>query len=312
MIYTVTLNPALDRTVVLPELNKDDANRIKKEFRFAGGKGIDVSRVLKELGAVSIAKGFIGGYTGLEIEGRLLNEGVVCSFTKISEETRTNIIIVEENNEHQTTINAKGPEITPMELGLFYNNLKDLEPKPSFAVISGSIPNGINSNFYFQLINLFKEQNTFVVLDADGDAMKSGIKAQPNMIKPNKHEIERLIKRKITSEKELVNESRNLLKRYNIEIIMISAGEEGLYLINKENVLKAEVPKVEVNSAVGAGDSSVAGFLFKFQKNKDLTECLRSAAAAGTACVLTPGTELVKLIDYERIYKQIKIKELKL
>ena len=192
MIYTVTLNPALDRTIELDGLVVDDANRILREARYAGGKGIDVSRVIAELGGESVALGFIGGYDGLELEGRLINEGVLCDFTRIGDETRTNIILVNRKNKTQIMLNAAGPKITPAEIGLFFEKIRSLPHDAEFVVVSGSVPPGVSTNIYAQLITTLKGKGIRVVLDADGELLRRGYKADPFLIKPNIHEFQRL------------------------------------------------------------------------------------------------------------------------
>jgi Fructose-1-phosphate kinase and related fructose-6-phosphate kinase (PfkB) len=148
MIYTITLNPALDRTIWLDELKQDDTNRILKEEKYAGGKGIDVSRVLLNFGVPNVALGFVGGFAGLEIEGLLINEGVNFDFIRISEETRTNIIINTNNN--QIIISAKGPNIPPFELTKLIEKINNLD-NPSYVVISGSLPEGLKPAVYAKI-----------------------------------------------------------------------------------------------------------------------------------------------------------------
>ncbi|RLB07207.1 MAG: 1-phosphofructokinase, partial [Deltaproteobacteria bacterium] len=167
MIYTITLNPALDRTIEVEGLVMDDANRILHEARYAGGKGIDVSRVIKELGGESIALGFIGGYDGLELEGRLINEGVLCDFTTIGGETRTNIILYDRKKKTQIMLNAAGPRITPAEIGLFFQKIRSIPRDTEFVALSGSVPPGVSHSIYAQIITTLKGRGIRVALDAD-------------------------------------------------------------------------------------------------------------------------------------------------
>ncbi|MBI2559550.1 MAG: 1-phosphofructokinase, partial [Planctomycetes bacterium] len=158
MIYTVTLNPALDRAITVEDIKFDDLNRIKEDVRYAGGKGIDVSRVIKELGGESIALGFIGGYGGLELQGRLINEGIICDFVKIADETRTNLIIKDESSGKQMLLSAAGPHVRPQDVGEIFSKLSALTPPPSFVALSGSLPRDITPNIYAQLIKVVTEQ----------------------------------------------------------------------------------------------------------------------------------------------------------
>ena len=309
MIYTITLNPALDRTIELEGLVVDDANRILREARYAGGKGIDVSRVIAELGGESVALGFIGGYDGLELEGRLINEGVLCDFTRIGEETRTNIILVDRKNKTQIMLNAAGPKITPAEIGLFFEKIRSLPHDAEFVVVSGSVPPGVSTNIYAQLITTLKGMGIRVVLDADGELLRRGYKADPFLIKPNIHEFQRLTGIESTDIDDLWEAARHITEG-GIEIVLISMGPKGIIGVTRDEALRAIPPQVEVVSPVGAGDSAVAGFVYAVAKGMDFRESLILATAAGTAAVKTPGTELCKVKDVAKIRREITIAKL--
>jgi 6-phosphofructokinase 2 len=309
MIYTITLNPALDRTIEVDGLVPDDANRILQEARYAGGKGIDVSRVIAELGGESIALGFIGGYDGLELEGRLINEGVLCDFTRIGGETRTNIILVNRKNKTQIMLNAAGPKITPAEIGLFFQKIESLPNDAEFVMVSGSVPPGVNNNIYAQIITTLKGMGIRVALDADGELLRHGYKTNPFLIKPNIHEFQRLTGIKSTEIDELREEARHIIEG-GIEIVLISLGPKGLLGVTRDEALWAIPPQVEVVSPVGAGDSAVAGFIYALTKGMDFQESLILATATGTAAVKTPGTELCKTKDVKKIEQEITIKKL--
>lgn len=196
MIYTITLNPALDRTLWIDKIRDDVSNRILEEHSFAGGKSIDVSRVLKNLGIDNIALGFVGGFSGRELEGRLLNQGVQSDFVRVSGETRTNIIIHENKTEKQINFNARGPEIRPDEIMLLVEKVDGLK-NPEIVAIGGSLPPGVNPEIYRRIITKLKKSQAYVVLDVDGEALKQGIKARPNVIKPNIHELSELAEREL-------------------------------------------------------------------------------------------------------------------
>ena len=309
MIYTITLNPALDRTIEVDGLVPDDANRILQEARYAGGKGIDVSRVIAELGGESVALGFIGGYDGLELEGRLINDGVLCDFTRIGGETRTNIILVDRKKKTQIMLNAAGPKITPAEIGLFFEKIGSLPNDAEFVVVSGSVPPGVNNNIYAQIITTLKGMGIRVALDADGELLRHGYKTNPFLIKPNIHEFQRLTGIRATEIDDLREEARHIIEG-GIEIVLISMGPKGLLGLTRDEALWAIPPLVEVVSPVGAGDSAVAGFIYALTKGMDFRESLILAAATGTAAVKTPGTELCKTKDVAKIEQEITIKKL--
>jgi len=309
MIYTLTLNPALDRTLLVENLKFEDANRVKKELRYAGGKGIDVSRVINELGGDSIALGFVGGYDGMELEGRLINEGINCDFVEIAEETRINVFIENKSGGKRTSLHAKGPKVSPSELATLYNKIKKLVSPASWFIISGSLPSGLSNNIYAQFIHLMKNSGAKVFLDSDGLPLKKGIKAIPFAIKPNLFELERLAGKNIKDEKQMILFGKRLNDK-GITYVFISMGEKGMLLISKDEVLKATPPKVKVQSTIGAGDSSVAGFVYAYEKKMSIPDCLRMAVACGTATVLTPGTALCKTEDVTRIIRKCKVKNI--
>lgn len=309
MIYTITLNPALDRTIEVDGLVPDDANRILHEARYAGGKGIDVSRVIAELGGESVALGFIGGYDGLELEGRLINEGVLCDFTRIGGETRTNIILVDRKNKTQIMLNAAGPNITPAEIGLFFEKIRSLPHDAEFVMVSGSVPPGVSVNIYAQIITTLKGMGIRVALDADGKLLHNGYKANPYLIKPNIHEFQRLTGVTSIEVEEFRKEARHIIEG-GIEIVLISMGPKGIVGVTRDETLWAIPPQVEVVSPVGAGDSAVAGFIYALTKGMDFRESLILATASGTAAVKTPGTELCKTKDVAKIKGKITVEKL--
>jgi 6-phosphofructokinase 2 len=309
MIYTITLNPALDRTIEVDGLVLDDANRILREARYAGGKGIDCSRVIEELGGKSTALGFIGGYDGLELEGRLINEGVLCDFTRIGGETRTNIILSDRRKKTHIILNAAGPKITPAEIGLFFQRVRSLGRDAEFVIASGSVPPGVNHNIYAQIITTLKGKGIRVALDSDGELLRHGCGAKPFIIKPNIHEFQRLTGVKSVEVSDLLGKAHHLVEG-GIEIVLISMGAKGLLGVEKDEAYWATPPQVEVVSPVGAGDSALAGFIYALTKGLSFREAMILAAAAGTASVMAPGTGLCRKKDVERIKKEVKVQRL--
>ena len=308
MIYTITLNPALDRIIQISDLKTDDSNKIIKEDKFAGGKGIDVSKVIRELDGISTALGFIGGFDGLELEGLLINNGVICDFIKISNETRSNIIIQDIDKKMQTSLNSKGPSIKPAELADFFHKIRAIDDA-EFVVISGSIPPGVNLNIYEQIIDLMRKKGVKVSLDADGESLLQGIRAKPYMIKPNKHEFMRLIREEVSSIDDFVFHARNLVNK-GISLVIVSLGADGIIAAGKTKAFHVIPPKVEVVNKVGAGDSLVAGIVHAMTKGKPLEESLALGVAAGTATTIVEGTALCRKGDVMKIKEQVKIKEL--
>ena len=308
MVYTITLNPALDRTIWVKKIKADDSNRIDKEKRFAGGKGIDVSKVLTTLDVDNTAVGFVGGFTGEELEGLLMNEGINCDFSTITGETRTNIIINDISSGEQTSYSASGPEIKPYELMKLIHKVEKLD-NPEIVIISGSLPLGIHPEIYRKLIVIIRNKGAQVVLDTDGEALKAGILGLPEIIKPNIHELSRLVDKELKDLKAIKNAAMKVHK-LGIKIVLVSMGAKGILLISNNKGFIAVPPKVKVVNTIGAGDSAVAGFVFGLRHGKNLKEALICGVAAGTATTLQPGTALCTKDDFERLVTRIRIKSL--
>jgi len=308
MIYTVTLNPALDRAITVKRLLEDDTTRVVSETFYAAGKGIDVSRVITELDGRSVALGLVGGYDGLHLEGLLINAGVLIHFTRISGETRTNIILREEKPDRQHVISASGPEISAAEIAEFYRNILTIQDM-DYLVMSGSLPRGVSHNLYGQLILAAHDKNAFTLLDADGEALGESIANQPSCIKPNIHELSRLVGRTLESEADILEACLELHGK-GLSYVLVSRGRDGLILSSRDTRLAAVAPPVEVESTVGAGDSVVAGFVLAHSRNQPLADCLRLACAAGTATAMTPGTELCHREIVEEILPRVEVREL--
>lgn len=307
MIYTVTLNPALDRSIEVQELRNDDANRIESEKSYAGGKGIDASRVIQVLGGQSVALGFIGGFNGMELEQRLLRQGVICDFVETRGDTRTNIIIYMRSTGTYTTLNAMGPEVNAVETKELLDKIQGLDDV-SYVIISGSIPRGVSHDIYQQVIEIVRKKGAFVALDADGDVMRQGIEAGPSIIKPNIHELGRLMGREITNIEGAL-EAADELKKKEIDIVLVSMGGKGALLVSDSARLLAVPPKITMGSTVGAGDSLLAAFVLGHFQGRRLSECLRFGVAAGAASSMTPGTELCRREDVEALMPKVDVKE---
>jgi 6-phosphofructokinase 2 len=305
MIYTITLNPALDRTMWIQRVRDDVSNRILEEKSFAGGKSVDVSKVLKNLNVDNIALGFVGGFAGRELEGRLLNEGIQTEFIHVSGDTRTNIIIHEMDTKKQLAFNARGPEIRASELMEFIELLERL-PCSDLVAIGGSLPRGLTPEIYRKIIAIVKKCQSTVVLDVDGEALRAGILAQPDVIKPNIHELSELVGRDLKGLDEISAAAREI-NQQGVKIVLVSMGGKGILLVSKGQEYLAVPPYVDVQSTIGAGDSSVAGFISGLIQGKDLKECLVYAAAAGTATTLYQGTALCQKDDFERLVPQVKL-----
>jgi 6-phosphofructokinase 2 len=305
MIYTITFNPALDRTLSVEKIKPDQSNRVEREERYPGGKGIDVSRVLTMLGVDNKALGFIGGFTGEELEGLLLNEGVACDFTRIPGETRTNVIVNDQESGKQTVFNAKGPEIRPYELMQMIHKIEQLL-LPETVVISGSLPPGVHPQIYRKIIEMVKGRGARVILDTDGEALKIGIQGFPDIIKPNIHELSRLVGKELDEMNEVVRAAQEIHEQ-GVRYVLVSLGAKGILMVGSHGRYLASPPKVKVVNTIGAGDSAVAGFLYGLSQTSSEQEALTFAVAAGTATTLRPGTALCRKEDLQELLSRVKV-----
>ena len=243
MIYTITLDPILDRIIEVEELIYDDVNTVVEEKKYPGGKGADVSRVIKELGGQSIAMGFAGGYSGLEIVGRLVNEGILCDFTKIHNESRAHITVFQRKKKLQTLLITLCPAISEIEVDEFFRKVQEI-PANSYVVISGNIPQGMSNSFYAQLITTLKERDIRVILDTDEEALKRGVEAGPYLIKPNIHEFGRFVGANVSEIEDIIRFATPYKDK--IRYVVVSMGAKGVIGISKEGNFHVLPPKINV------------------------------------------------------------------
>ena len=309
MIYTLTLNPALDRTIHVDNLSCDVANRIVEEARFPGGKGIGVSKVLTAFGTPNVALGFVGGFRGEELEALLIGEGVSCDFIRIARDTRSNIVIRQHESDCQMILNSKGPEVEPTAIMNLLRQLRNLRD-PEFLTIGGSLPPNVKPAIYRKCIEIGRDLGCRVVLDADGEALAGGIRGRPFAIKPNVHELSGLVGRPLHGADEVLAASEVPLEA-GVEVVVASMGPDGIVLSTKNEAFHAVPPRVEVVNTIGAGDSAVAGFVHALAKGLPYAEAVRWAAASGTATTLREGTALAQRDDVERLLGEVTVRSLR-
>jgi 6-phosphofructokinase 2 len=308
MIHTVTVNPALDLTYRIPEIKFDDTVRANTVYRAAGGKGINVSRVAARLAHPTVAMGFIGGRSGDEIEELLRQEGVRTWFTRQQTPTRTNAILQDDTGS-QIRVSGPGAHVTPEEVESLRSSIFDLKT-PNFIVLSGSLLRGMPGDFYVQLIAQATLQGIKTAADADGDTLRDMVKAGAYIIKPNKYELERLAEVRIANDHDVLNAAQGALEQ-GVRVVLASLGPDGAILATSEGAWKATPPKVKVDSAVGSGDSMLAGALVSRAQGASWPEVLRWSVACGTATATTPGTELCYASTIHEILPQVALEPLR-
>ncbi len=305
MIYTVTLNPALDKTVEIPSLTVDSVNRITTMRTDPGGKGINVSKVIDKLGGESIAVGILGGDTGKAIQSALEAMGLKTSFCFVEGETRTNLKVIDPVNHTNTDINEPGVTVSEEILMDLLTELLAKLQKGDIVVLSGSLPKGAPRDTYGVWVRACREAGAKVILDADGDLLEAGLQAEPYLIKPNNHELSKLLGRTVSTPKELAGAARDLMNQYGIEKVVVSMGGDGALYVTKTETVYAEGLKVPVGSTVGAGDSVVAALAVAEEKNMSLLETVCLSTATGAANVMCSGTQAAEYSVIESLIPKV-------
>jgi len=301
MIVTITLNPAIDKTIELNEYNVGELNKVDKWIQDPGGKGINVSKVIESLGGKSVATGFIGGSAGLYIENALNDLGIVNDFIQIGDITRTNLKIIDKQTKETTEINEPGPYVSEAEINALIDKVETLIKLPCVVVISGSAPKSVPIDIYETLVKVSKNKGAKVFLDASGPAFKAGLRGKPDFIKPNKHELELYFGKNIETEDDLKIAGHHFVDA-GVDHVFISLGKEGAFYANKEKSLKLKPLQVETHSNVGAGDAFVGAFVYAYDHEYEVEEMLKLAIATSAGAVMTIGT---KPMNVEWIMSQI-------
>ncbi len=309
MVITVTLNPAIDKTVKLSHFKTGSVNRIKEVRKDAGGKGINVSKVVAELGGKTEAMGFLAGSSGQFIVNSLDKLDIEHSFTWINGETRTNLKMIDISIEEETEINEPGCRVSSDNLNQLKKRLL-IEVKDSqFVVLTGSLPQGVSQNIYAELITEVKNKGGKVVLDTSGQPFIEGVKAKPYLVKPNIHELEKIVNRSLERIDEVIRAGEEIRQR-GVEIVIVSLGSEGSIAISKSGVLRVTPPKMEVESTVGAGDTLVGALTLKLSQGINLKEAICFATAASANSVTKAGTQLCNKEEVNKLLDDIIIEEL--
>lgn len=298
MICTVTLNPALDKTVEIDSFTIDSVNRIKTMRTDPGGKGINVSKVISKLGGKSVAAGILGGNTGKAIQSALKDMGLETAFMFVDGETRTNLKVIDRVGHTNTDINEPGITVSEEILDELLQEVLAKLSKGDIVVLSGSLPKGAPKDTYRTWVSACKEMGAKVILDADGDLLEAGIEAAPYLIKPNNHELSKLLGKTLKTPQELEKAARGLMGKYGIEKIVVSMGGDGALYVTEKETVYAEGLKVPVGSTVGAGDSVVASLAIAEASGMSLEETVRLSTATGAANVMCSGTQAA---EYEVI-----------
>lgn len=300
MIYTVTLNPSLDYIVDVDKFGIGDISRVDRQFIFAGGKGVNVSTVLNNMGVENRALGFVAGYTGEEIERKLASLGVETDFITIGQGTsRINITI---RNLESTSINGMGPGISPQDIELLMNKISKLD-RGDILILSGSIPPSVPKSIYGDIMSLMADKQLDIVVDASGEMLLNSLQYHPFLIKPNHHELGAIYHVEI-EDKERAARYAGRLQSMGARNVLVSMAEHGAVLVTEQGeVYSCESPKGILVNSIGAGDSMVAGFVSEWVATHDLEKALYMGVSAGSASAFS--MELATLEQILSIRKQI-------
>ncbi len=280
MIYTVTLNPSLDYVVDVDDFELGRTNRAVSERLYAGGKGINVSFVLKNLGFESTALGFSAGFTGEEIKKQIQESGITENLiTVLNGQSRINIKL---RGQQETEINGMGPDIEKEHIQQLLKKLSVLSPG-DYLILAGSVPMKINDTIYYDILKTLDKKGIKAVVDTTGDLLLNVLKYHPFLIKPNIHELSELFSTEIKTKEDVVQYGLKLQDMGAQNVIVSMAGDGAVFICENGEIYKSEAPKGVVKNSVGAGDSMVAGFLAGFCETKDFAKAFKMGVCTGSA-----------------------------
>lgn len=304
MIYTITFNPAIDYIVKVSNLKLGEVNRVEADTKYPGGKGINVSRVLRRLDVRSKALGFIGGFTGEYIKNFLQKEGIETDFIEVNGDTRINIKL---KSDRETEINGAGSHIKGEDLEKLFGQIENLKAG-DFVVLAGNLQSSLPRNLYAQIQSRCRNNGVRFVVDTTGEALICTLSYKPFLIKPNTKELGELFDVEINDREKIIYYGKKLQEQ-GAENVVVSMAAEGALLICKDGVYHASAPKGKVQNSVGAGDSLIGGFLAHYSKNEDIVEAFRWGAAAGSATAFS--MDLCSKEEVEALINEIKIAKVK-
>lgn len=309
MIATVTLNPAVDKTLSVSRVVLGNVNRMDEVHNMAGGKGINVAHVLEQFGYETKALGFVGGYTGDFIEDSVEAMGVINAFTKVSGNTRTSTNVISEDG-YITEFLEPGPQILEKEKKEFLKNYKEQIKDCDLVVLSGSAPRGIDPDFYSELILTATEEDVRILFDASGENLKKGMYARPFMIKPNMAELQTLMGRKIQGMHE-VSDAAVQLVEWGIPNVLVSMGSKGILYAKREDknvgVYYVPAPRIRVINSVGSGDCAVAAFAMSVLEGLNPEETVKRCVAVSVANALSLENAEIDKARVDELMKSLKL-----
>jgi len=301
---TLTVNPSVDASVSVPHVSPDVKLRCSAPDYDPGGGGINVTRVMTRLGGECTALWTCGGHSGGVLGDLLDREGLSHRSMPISDSTRENWMVFEDETGRQYRFVAPGPELTTNEADEILKEIGALDPAPDYLVISGSLPRGVSENYYARVAKSVPE-STRVVLDASGEELEAALEQGVYLVGPNIREMGQIAGRKMEDDADIIEFSRSMIDRGQAEVVVTTLGAGGAVLVTENQAEHLRTPTVPVNSKVGAGDSMTAGIVLGLARGETLSKAVTLGNAAAAATVMTPGTKLCRPKDVENLYRDM-------
>jgi len=313
MIVTVTMNAALDRTLTVPNFQRGQRHRASQGLSLAGGKGINVARALKRLGVPVVATGLAGGGTGTRIIEKLTSEAILNDFVRIGDESRTSTAVVDPTTNTYTEINEWGPRVEPAELEMLLDKLHYLSRGAELVVFAGSLPRGVEQDFYAEAIRELNRRGVHTAIDSEGEPLRLGLEAEPFLVSPNQPEAEAIVGQEFHEEQDFVI-ALDELAELGARNVLLTHGE-GCFALVRElrgpaRRYRAAAPRVDAISAVGGGDVLLAGFIAGRLEGGTAEDALRKAVAAGTASTLEVGAGVFEPREVGRLLPAVVVETL--
>jgi 1-phosphofructokinase family hexose kinase len=309
MIYTLTLNPAVDRELTVPAMEFDSVLRASESRVDFGGKGFNVSRLLRGMNESSTAVGYLGGKAGELLEKGLQSLGINTDFVWVSEETRTNVSIVTQSHDHYIKVNEKGPLVDESKQKELLDKIDSLAKSGDWWVLAGSLPPGIANDFYARIVKVLNKHRAQAVLDTSGESLKLGSAEKPYLVKPNKEEAHALTGLPMGTPSEIAVAAAEI-RRIGAQNVVVSMGKAGALLHTAEGTWLTHSPKIKEKNPIGAGDSMVGGLVWALTQGIALKEALGWGVASGAATASLPGTEVGSRPLIEELFSQVQFERL--
>lgn len=309
MIYTLTLNPAVDRELTVPAMEFDSVLRASESRVDFGGKGFNVSRLLKGMEEPSTAVGFLGGNAGELLQNGLQSLGIGTDFVWVAGETRTNVSIVTQTHDHYIKVNEKGPLVDADKQKELLEKIDSLAKQGDWWVLAGSMPPGVADDFYARIVNVLNKHEANAILDTTGDALRFGCAEKPYLVKPNAEEVHALTGMPVDSTTEIAAAAAEL-RKMGAQNVVISMGKAGALMQSAEETWLTHSPKIQEKNPIGAGDSMVGGLVWALTQGIALKESLGWGVASGAATASLSGTEVGSRPLIEELFKQVRFERL--